>query len=243
MPATDLRNAPVGAESTTPYFDSFSELFDRFTRIWDGISAEFDNWVLAALPARVRTAVDLGAGAGRHSVLLAERANRVLAVDVSDRMLAVARARRALPCIDYQRRGVLDVSPDEGPFDVVLSVHTLHHVGDPAVVLPHVRSLVAPGGTLVVADIVDPGGWRTREFHLDRAFADARVVHQLTGDSDAAADVLRLLLHPRWLQLAAADTPLSREVFHQTYAAVLPGAVFNDQLHPLMCGVVWKSPG
>ena len=229
-------------ETIAPYFDAFSELFDRFTQIWDGISADFDDWVLAALPARSRTAVDLGCGAGRHSVLLAERADRVLAIDVSDRMLAVARDQRARPGIDYERRGVLDVSPADGPFDVVLSVHTLHHVGDPAVVLPHVRSLVAPGGTVVVADIVDPGGWRTRKFHVDRAFGDARVVHQLTGDGASAADVLRLLLHPRWSELTVADTPLSRVDFHRTYATAFPGAAFFDDLHPLMCGMVWKSP-
>ena len=241
MPAADLHKAPRATGTTTPYFDAFSELFDHFTRIWDGISTDFDDWVLAALPRRVRTAVDLGSGAGRHSVLLAERADRVLAVDVADRMLAVARARRALPGIDYQRRGVMDVSPDEGPFDVVLSVHTLHHVGDPAVVLPHVRSLVAPGGTLVVADIVDPGGWATRDFHLDRAFGDARLVYQLTGDGEAAADVVRLLLHPRWLELTEADTPLTRETFHGAYGDAFPGAVFADDLNPVMCGAVWRA--
>jgi SAM-dependent methyltransferase len=228
---------------TTPHFDSFGDLFDRFTRIWDGISADFDDWLAGALPARAAAAVDLGCGAGRHSTLLAERADRVLAVDVSDRMLAVARAERSRPGLDYQLRGVLDVAPAEGPFDVVMSVHTLHHVGDPAVVLPHVRSLAAPGATVVVADIVDPGGWATREFHLDRAFGDSRLVHQLTGDPDAAADVLRLLLHPRWLELTVADTPLDRAGFHRRYAEVFPGAVFTDDLHPLMCGMVWSAPG
>lgn len=236
------REAPA-VPTTTPYFDAFPELFDRFTRTWDGISSAFDEWVLAALPERAGSAVDLGCGAGRHSVLLAERAERVLAVDVAERMLAVARAERARDNVSYQHRGVLDVSSVEGPFDVVLSVHTLHHVGDPATVLPHVRSLVAPGGTVVLADIVDPGGWRTRDFHLDRAFGDARVVHQLTGDGDAAADVLRLLLHPRWLELTVADTPLSREAFHRAYGEVFPGAVFADDLNPVMCGLVWTAPG
>lgn len=225
----------------TAHFDSFSELFDRFTGIWDGIGTDFDDWVLAALPARASSAVDLGCGAGRHSVLLAGRADRVLAVDVAGGMLALARERRARPGIDYQQRGVLDVAPAEGPFDVVLSVHTLHHVGDPGLVLPHVRSLVAPGGTVVAADIVDPGGWATRDFHLDRAFTDARLVHQLTGDPDAAADVLRLLLHPRWLEVTATDTPLDRAAFHRRYAEVFPGAAFTDDLHPLMCGMVWTS--
>lgn len=228
--------------TATPYFDAFPELFDRFTRIWDGISTAFDEWVLGALPERAGSAVDLGCGAGRHTVLLADRCERVLGVDVSDRMLDVARTERSRPGIRYERRGVLDVTPADGPFDVVLSVHTLHHVGDPATVLPHVRSLVAPGGTVVVADIVDPGGWPTPQFHQDRAWGDARLVHQLTGDPESAADVLRLLLHPRWLELAGSDTPLTRDGFHAAYGSVFPGAVLADDLNPMMAGMVWRAP-
>lgn len=220
-----------------PAFDEFPRLFDRFTRIWDGISPAFDEWVLAALPARAGSAVDLGCGAGRHSVLLADRAEAVLAVDVSEPMLAVARDERDRPGIAYERRGVLDVT---GAFDVVLSVHALHHVGDPATVLPHVRSLAAPGGTVVVADIVDPGGWPTPEFHQGRAWGDARLIHRLTGDPDAAADVLRLLLHPRWLEQAGRDVPLTPAEFHAAYGSVFPGAVFAD-LGPLIAGMVWRA--
>ena len=223
-----------------PHFDAFPELFDRFTRIWDEISTSFDDWLLASLPDRTRTAVDLGCGAGRHSLLLADRVDRVLAVDLADRMLDVARADRSRPNINYRHGGVLDVT---GSYDVVLSVHTLHHVGNPADVLPHVRSLVTPGGTLVVADIVDPGAWENRDFHVERAFADARLVYQLTGDGEAAADVVRLLLHPRWLDLTDADTPLTREVFHRVYQDAFPGAVFVDDLNPVMCGFVWRAPG
>jgi 2-polyprenyl-3-methyl-5-hydroxy-6-metoxy-1,4-benzoquinol methylase len=227
---------------TVPYFDAFPDLFDRFTRIWDGISADFDKWVHDALPERARTAVDLGCGAGRHTVVVADRAEQVLGVDISARMLAVARTERPRPNVSYQQRGVMDVRATEGPFDVVLSVHTLHHVGRPAVVLPHVRSLVAPGGTVVIADIVDPGGWVAPDFHYERAWGDARLVHQLTGDLDAAADVLRLLLHPRWLELAGSDTPLTRDRFHRAYGQVFPGAEFTDDLGPVMCGLRWTAP-
>ena len=108
--------------------------------------------------------------------------------------------------------------------------------------LPHVRELVAPGGTVVIADIVDPGGWPTQEFHQERAWGDARLVHQLTGDPDAASDVLRLLLHPRWLELTRNDTPMTRERFHEAYGEVFPGAAFNDQMGPVMCGLVWQAP-
>jgi SAM-dependent methyltransferase len=230
------------AHDPAAHFDAFPDLFDRFTRIWDGISGSVDDWILRNLPEHVARAVDLGCGAGRHSVLLAQHAEHVLAVDVADRMLDIARTERAPPNVDYRHRGVLDVTAAEGPFDVVLSVHGLHHVGDPAVVLPHVRSLLAPGGRLIVADIVDSGGWRTREFHLDRAFDDARLVYRLTGDGNAAADVVRLLLHPRWLQLPEADVPLTREAFHAAYDVAFPGGVYAEDLHSLICGVVWPAP-
>jgi len=240
--STAGRSTSVPDEEFTSPFDAFPELFDRFTLIWDGISSTFDDWILDHLPLHAPRGLDLGCGAGRHSVLLADRADQVLAVDVANRMLDVARTDRFRPNIDYQQRGVLDVTPAEGPFDVVLSVHTLHHVGDPATVLPHVRSLLAPGGQLIVADIIDPGDWGSRDFHVNRAFNDAALVYELTGDGAAAADVVRLLLHHRWLDLTEADIPLTRAAFHLAYERAFPGVVFADDLHPIMAGAVWRAP-
>ena len=236
-------SAPSTAhDGSSACFDEFPEPYDRFTDIWDGISTDFDDWVRDSLPAAARSGLDLGCGAGRQSVLLADRAEQVLAVDISQRMLEIARAKRPRPNIHYLRRGVLDVSPENGPFDVVVSAHTLHHAGDPAVVLPHVRSLVAPGGTLIVADIIDPGDWTTVDFHVNRAFNDAALVYELGSDGAAAADVLRLLLHPRWLQLTQTDIPLSRQEFHRVYRQTFSGIHFVDDLNPIMCGAVWHAP-
>jgi len=51
----------------------------------------------ANLPRHGQTALDLGCGAGRHTVLLAERYRQVLAVDIADRMLHIARGMRPAP--------------------------------------------------------------------------------------------------------------------------------------------------
>ena len=41
--STSGPTSPRAEEPT--YFDDFAELFDRFTRIWDGISGHFADWV------------------------------------------------------------------------------------------------------------------------------------------------------------------------------------------------------
>lgn len=241
------------AAHRAPDFDTMAGLYDDFTHVWDGIDrGAFAAWVGDRLdagdPARGR-ALDLGCGAGRHLPVLAARHGTLLAADPSAAMLERARAHHPdLPAVTYRRAGVLDLDPDaDGVFDAILSVAVLHHAGDPGRVLPAVRALLAPGGRLVVVDMVDPGtpdrpAWADPAWHLDRAFGDARAAYNLTGDAGQATAVLRQLLDPTWLAMATRDLPLTRAGFHATYADAFPGAAFTDDLHPLMCGVTWTAP-
>jgi SAM-dependent methyltransferase len=220
-----------------------AELFDNFTAVWDSIDGgALSDWLAGQLDTGHR-AVDLGCGAGRHTPILADRYQQVLGVDVSQRMLDLARKNHASPSVTYRRASVLDINPEaDGVFDAVVSVAALHHVGPPERVLAHVRTLVAPGGRLVVVDMVDPGGRGTLEWHIDRAFSDARVAYQLTGSADKAIVVLQQLLAPSWLAMVVRDVPVTRDQFHAHYAAAFPGALFTDDLHPLMAGMSWTAP-
>jgi SAM-dependent methyltransferase len=138
----------------TVLFDPLAELYERYAEINDEI---YRPWITAALPAGGphERAADLGCGSGRFSDLLADRYRQVLAVDIAEREIAIARRRRGRPSVDYQVRSMLDLTPDrDGRFDLVFSVNALFHTGDPDRVLPHVRSLVRPGGWAVLVDIV-----------------------------------------------------------------------------------------
>ncbi len=163
-------------------------------------------------------------------------------IDISDQMLQQARTRHSRPNLECRHRGILSLDPAEGRFDAVLSFAALPHAGPARRVAEHVRGLAAPGGRVVVVDMIDPGGWGERRFHLDRAFSQARLVHAISGDAEAAAIVLRQLLDPAWLAMAAHDQPLTREGFHTLVGEVFPGAVFTDDLHPLMAGFAWTAP-
>jgi SAM-dependent methyltransferase len=224
-----------------PLFDPIAELYERYADINDEV---YRPYLERVLPRDAGRGVDLGCGSGRFTGLLARRCDRVLAVDIAPREVAIARARRAAPNISYEVRSLLDVSPHiDGRFDVVLSVNALFHLFREHAcddVLRHVRTLVAPGGVAVIVDIVSPG-------------PRAPLVHRWWGVTDAArtltrrrslADswtVLRLRQHPVWMRHARLNHPLTRPEFHRRYATWFPGAEFDDGLDRFVCALRWRN--
>ncbi len=221
------------------YFDELAELFAVFAADTDPI---YRPWLTETLPASGGRAVDLGCGSGRWTGLLTARYGSVLGVDIAER--EVEMARTAHPEADFAVRSLLDVTPAaDGLFDLVFSVNTVHHLRAHDVVLPHLRSLVAPGGLLVVVDITDPGGWATMDYQVRDAFLDAEESYrERSRDHRIAAKVLELHLHPAWLHHALNDVPLGRPEFLHTYDRHFAGAEFAE-LHRVVTAVSWRNPG
>lgn len=230
-------DAPDAAEQQV-YFNELAELFAVFAADTDVI---YRPWLEATLPASGDSAADLGCGSGRWTDLLVDRYADVLGVDIADREIAMARA--AHPDATFAGRNLLDVTPEaDGLFDLVFSVNTIHHLRDHDRTLPHLRSLAAPGGHVVVIDITDPGGWATLDYQIRVAFLDAEESYrERSKDYRVAAKVLELHLHPVWLDLVLHDTPLTRPDFHRQYGAAFPGAEFAD-LHSVVTAMHWTNP-
>ncbi len=94
--------------------------------------------------------LDLGCGFGWHCRFArAQRAAYVLGVDLSEKMLAQARATTADPQIQYQRVAVEDFECEEAAFDVVVSSLVLHDVEPFDSVCRNVHRALAPGGAFV----------------------------------------------------------------------------------------------
>ncbi len=153
-------------------------------------------------------------------------------------------AKTSHPDAQFDVRNLLDVTPEgDGLFDLVLSVNTVHHLRDHNRVLPHLRSLAAPGGSVVVIDITDPGGWATRKYQEADAFRDAEESYrERSKDYRIAAKVLELHLHPAWLDHVLNDVPLTRPEFHRQYAAAFPHATFAE-LHRVVTAMHWTHTG
>jgi len=144
------------AATTRAEAQSFDRVADDYHRLGELNRIELSGpWLEGLLPAAGRRALDLGCGTGRHAVLLAERFEQVDAIDLSGPMIELARARRPRPNITYWQADLHDVDR-AGRYDFVLSALTLHHVPDLHAALRHIRTLLAPGGRAVVADMYPP---------------------------------------------------------------------------------------
>ena len=130
------------------FFAGYSTL-ERFGAGWERASERAD---LLALIGDVegRRVLDLGCGAGQLARHLAEAgAVDVIGVDVSERMLAMARTDWAHPRVTYVRDALETVAFPPARFDLVVSSLALHYVDDYAGLIARIATWLSAGGGLV----------------------------------------------------------------------------------------------
>lgn len=102
--------------------------------------------------------LDIGAGTGLLTDLLLRKhpESRALLIDVSDPMLDRARERFSdNPRISFLQMDYSTQLP-EGPFDLVVSALSIHHLSDEdkAILMHRVYNVLSPGGRFINADQV-----------------------------------------------------------------------------------------
>jgi ubiquinone/menaquinone biosynthesis C-methylase UbiE len=103
--------------------------------------------------------LDLGSGAGHTALACATLAARVVGVDVTPEMVAVATslaAERGLENVSFRLAHVEALPFEDASFDVVTSRVSAHHYANPLRALAEARRVLKPGGSLFVADTVAP---------------------------------------------------------------------------------------
>ena len=97
-----------------------------------------------------RRVLDLGCGYGWHCLYALEHgAAAVTGVDISEKMLAVAREKTGSGNACYIRAAMEDVEFPDAAFDVALSSLALHYVADFGAIAEKVYRWLAPGGAFV----------------------------------------------------------------------------------------------
>jgi ArsR family transcriptional regulator len=141
-------------------------------RTWEGLAR-----ALLQLAPHARYA-DLGIGDGLLTLMLAEGARSVTAVDISSEMLGQldARARaKGITNIELIEGDIEDLPLPDASHDVVVASQALHHARDPGRCLAEARRVLAPGGRLLVIDLLaHTEEWvRDKLQHLHLGFTEA----------------------------------------------------------------------
>ncbi len=137
------------------------EFFDRHARQWDDLARtllplpEYRRRLLELVPGGA-CVLEIGIGTGGLLTELATRVTQVIGVDHSPAMLEEARRRlddRGISGIDLRLGEMSHLPLPDGSVGCVVANMVLHHAADPPAVLAEIRRVLAPGGTLLLADL------------------------------------------------------------------------------------------
>jgi ArsR family transcriptional regulator len=149
------------------YFDELAGKFGRNYvpgRSWKGLA----ETLLQLLPPM--TIADLGAGEGTFSQLLAQRAERVIAVDNSAKMVefgAKLARENGIANLEY-RLGDLEAPPiDDDTIDLAFFSQSLHHALHPERAVAAAARLLKPGGRIVILDLKKHSFEQARDLYAD----------------------------------------------------------------------------
>jgi ubiquinone/menaquinone biosynthesis C-methylase UbiE len=139
--------------------------FDRLALLsgdeWNH-NSHYHPCLLKHIPQHIHTALEIGCGTGAFSRLLAQRADRVLALDLSSQMILIAKQSSPdYSNLTYETADAAVCEFLDSHFDCIASIATLHHMSLEAMI-PKMKRALKPGGVLLILDLyaLERWGWR-----------------------------------------------------------------------------------
>ena len=118
-----------------------------------------------------RIVADLGAGEGTLAQLLAQRAEKVIAVDLSPKMVEFGQNlanQNGLTNLEYRIGDIEDPPIETTSLDLAILSQALHHAAHPQRALDAAFRILKPGGRLIVLDLLQHHFEEARELYADR---------------------------------------------------------------------------
>jgi ubiquinone/menaquinone biosynthesis C-methylase UbiE len=171
------------------------------------VNARFvDDFLAVHGPCRGGLVLDVGTGTARIPIALAmaDKGARVLALDLSEAMLAQAASNIAQAGLAERIRCRLGDAKSllhdfgEGSFEGVVSNTIIHHIPEPEPALDEMARLVGRGGTLLVRDLVRPdspaGIVRLADLHAAGETQAARALFEASLGAALTLDEMRAIV-------------------------------------------------
>jgi len=175
----DTFRASAGADDERAYYALSRRIYGSwFASVYDTIC-----WPARGLRSRVARladiqvgtrAIDIATGTGAQASAFSEAGARVVAVDLSSRMLAIARRKHQDRDIEFVEADATRLPVPDAAFDVSCVSFALHEMPRSVRerVLGEMARVIRPGGTLVVVDYALPRNrvWRWLVYNVVKLY-------------------------------------------------------------------------
>ena len=155
-------------DSSRAYFDELAGRFGKDYvpgRSWKALAEA----LIKVLNYQV--VADLGAGEGTLAQLLAQRAEKVIAVDLSPKMVEFGQnlaIQNGLTNLEYRIGDIENPPIDDASLDLAILSQALHHAEHPQRAMDAAFRILKPGGRLIVLDLLQHNFEEARELYADR---------------------------------------------------------------------------
>ena len=132
--------------------EQFFEKYSQMSRSKEGLNGAGEWETLKTLlPGfKGKRMLDIGCGYGWHSIYAMEQgASSAFGIDISEKMLEVARKKTHAPRVEYACMAMEDMAFEPESFDIVLSSLAFHYTPDFEGVVKKIHSFLKPGGAFV----------------------------------------------------------------------------------------------
>jgi len=169
-------------DTTRNYFDALAGKFGKTYvpgRSWKSLAEA----MLKILNYKV--IADLGAGEGTLAQLMAPRAEHVIAIDNSPKMVEFGKElakNHELNNLEYRLGDIENPPIDDGTVELAIFSQALHHATHPQRALESAYRILAPGGKIVILDLLQHSFEQARDLYADLwlGFSEVDLYHKLS---------------------------------------------------------------
>jgi len=140
------------------YWSKFANTFDEEQKYIVGEASQQALIERLSKESDLGALVEFGCGAGFYTKVLAENASHVMATDLSDEMLAVARTQlKNWQNVIVEKADCEKTEFPSGKFDSVFMANLIHVIENPPIALQESYRILKDGGLLLIVDYTGYG--------------------------------------------------------------------------------------
>jgi ubiquinone/menaquinone biosynthesis C-methylase UbiE len=218
--------------------ESIQSDFDRIALLADekwNHNAHYHGYLMSQIPQQCQNILEIGCGTGKFSRLLAARAEKVFAIDLSPQMIRIAQEHsKFYPNIDYVIGDIMTQQFTDNHFDCIATLMTLHHL-QIETILRKVKKALKPGGIFVCLDLYQSSNFSDLFFDSVAYPANLFLTLIKTGKPKPPREV-----REAYAAHGKTDTYLTLSQIERICADILPGALVSRHLF-WRYSVVWEK--